>query len=1370
MANSDIEIRILGKDMATPAFQHVSQEMDNAKRSADALGVSTSSLNNVLSNAAGYGMAIVGLNSLQDAFDKTVKSAYDFYSTMQTGSVSMAGTLMSVTKIGDKQLEWNDALKISQYLMNNISNAALRVGVSTSEMAQAFKAGLAPALKGGMNIDQYSKLLPALVAIGKTNGLNDTSIMRDVTDILSGTNITRTKMGNYLGITNSDITQARASGKEFEFLMDRIQGEVKSVDYYINTLPGRVNHLKEAIARISAEGLKNQFEGLTQVVADLANKMVYVDGVTGDVYINPDVLVTIQRIGNDADIFGQQIVKTASDVGSILNPALQVTGTLLEFAVNHAESLLEIYMAMVVGRKVSFYWTDYQNGLTGATRATTALGRAAESTRIQIVESQKAANAYAKEMNEASNPKYLMDKGISVVSKEKLPSTAVYRPSESVGEDSSIVIGSTKANNAVQNWDHVGNAGYYAVNKVSDAYKSAAANTASYTMAVTGATTAINNQALAAASSGAVAKATAIEGARNNVEYSAVVGSVGTAYKKTGISAAVAMGTGAAGVLTVKNLLKSGLADLAAFAGGWVGISIATGVAFSSMRDYFVQLKNERENNKFIIGGKEFYTDAQGKKVFGLNSDTPWNAIKTQFGYGTEVTDQDTISQVQDAYDKKRADDIKEESERQKRMYEKYLKDDGSSMFGGTDTEAIKKMIDQIMSKYGIEDPKAAKKAQQIADANQKYANIISQNADKIAKANEKISSILDSLAAKDMEIVGTQHEIDLAQLKKEDTDLRMQIAKTTVTLATVSPSVARLATGYTGSSGETGSVVDIISSAAKQLGFDNIPLALAVAEQESSLNPYAHNPNSSATGLFEILDGQDVASDNGRVAISDLYPDYKTDTMQNALAGITMLIDKINAAGDTWEGVKNYGEGTDEYMNEVKSKYDAIVGGNAPVSASTLTSTSYTTYSPDKQKEAYANEEKYIADKRALLDWQQDVRVRKQIEQLRELNIENAPGDNRSALIQAQLSASQAEDADKFRDLRKASGSDDMAKQVVAALQKKDSRDSAEKQFDLQKTQFGEQSTTISNQGFLWGQTQDQIDLANREALQKYIAVLEEERDAAQDNADLRYKIEQELVSKQKELYDLNGKNFEGGLEELYNKAKAYQVDYGKEMVSAFESITGDITNAFQNLLTKNESIGKRLSSMFVSIANDILNSFMKIFTSGLVSSAISQAFGMNSTSNQENNLYNIYKRDSSNVGYGLSSVSTGGSSSFIDSLLTSAATSFAGSYFKRASGGYVDGTTLVGEKGPELVDLKGGAYVYNASRTASTIGTGNAKSGGMVPVTLSVKNNSNTQLKTTKTSATFDGKELLVETIMDAAVNNYSGFGDFLSGLAGG
>ena len=85
--------------------------------------------------------------------------------------------------------------------------------------------------------------------------------------------------------------------------------------------------------------------------------------------------------------------------------------------------------------------------------------------------------------------------------------------------------------------------------------------------------------------------------------------------------------------------------------------------------------------------------------------------------------------------------------------------------------------------------------------------------------------------------------------------------------------------------------------------------------------------------GMFQINDNQDIRDGNGgRVSIADLYPNYATDTTQNAMAAAAILKDKItDAGGDVWEGVKRYNGGGDpEYEQKVHGVYSAFGGSSS--------------------------------------------------------------------------------------------------------------------------------------------------------------------------------------------------------------------------------------------------------------------------------------------------------------------------------------------------------------------------------------------------------------------------------------------------------
>ena len=85
--------------------------------------------------------------------------------------------------------------------------------------------------------------------------------------------------------------------------------------------------------------------------------------------------------------------------------------------------------------------------------------------------------------------------------------------------------------------------------------------------------------------------------------------------------------------------------------------------------------------------------------------------------------------------------------------------------------------------------------------------------------------------------------------------------------------------------------------------------------------------------GMFQINDNQDIRDGNGgRVSIADLYPNYATDTNQNAMAAAAILKDKItDAGGDVWEGVKRYNGGGDpDYEQKVHGVYSTFGGSSS--------------------------------------------------------------------------------------------------------------------------------------------------------------------------------------------------------------------------------------------------------------------------------------------------------------------------------------------------------------------------------------------------------------------------------------------------------
>lgn len=123
MANTDVQIRIVGKDDATTAFQNVAREAETTRKQVEAFGNSMLSMQSVIRNTAAYASAIAGINGIAAAMHSAVDSAVEFYTTMQTGAISMSGTLMSMAQINGKT---SSGIRRSRCLVPSCRNCRTR--------------------------------------------------------------------------------------------------------------------------------------------------------------------------------------------------------------------------------------------------------------------------------------------------------------------------------------------------------------------------------------------------------------------------------------------------------------------------------------------------------------------------------------------------------------------------------------------------------------------------------------------------------------------------------------------------------------------------------------------------------------------------------------------------------------------------------------------------------------------------------------------------------------------------------------------------------------------------------------------------------------------------------------------------------------------------------------------------------------------------------------------------------------------------------------------------------------------------------------------------------------------------------------------
>ena len=199
------------------------------------------------------------------------------------------------------------------------------------------------------------------------------------------------------------------------------------------------------------------------------------------------------------------------------------------------------------------------------------------------------------------------------------------------------------------------------------------------------------------------------------------------------------------------------------------------------------------------------------------------------------------------------------------------------------------------------------------------------------------------------------------------------------------------------------------------------------------------------------------------------------------------------------------------------------------------------------------------------------------------------------------------------------------------------------------------------------------------------------------------------------------------------YIKNKTY--DQRETIRSGIDEMLGEFTNFGQNMLTESKSISERFDDLFKNLANSIMNTMLKVIMQGLVMRSIMGLFGGGAGAGTDASYFSSYANSTTNAGW---------------------VTWVPG----KADGGYASGWSIVGERGPELVNFSQPGRVYNAEQTAKALG------GGPTDVKVVIENRTSQQVKATTAGAKFDGKSMILNVVIDAVRTNDGGFANILKG----
>lgn len=271
------------------------------------------------------------------------------------------------------------------------------------------------------------------------------------------------------------------------------------------------------------------------------------------------------------------------------------------------------------------------------------------------------------------------------------------------------------------------------------------------------------------------------------------------------------------------------------------------------------------------------------------------------------------------------------------------------------------------------------------------------------------------------------------------------------------------------------------------------------------------------------------------------------------------------------------------------------------------------------------------------------------------------------------------------------------------------------------------------------------EIDALRVTELENYREKLRKELEDTELTQQEKLRIQQEYAAATKELQEAQSADISASWKTAFDEIKNLQYDQLGTMRQGLDDFFGTFTNFGQNMLTEQKSLSEMSDQLFKGLANSIMNTMMKVIMQGLVMNMVMNMFGMGGGN------ANLGDTDLGGILSHSSNFSIGG-------------TKYSGNSLRGAlaSGGYAPrGMYLVGEKGPELLDLTTPGRVYTAEQTRAALNGGNA---GIQNIEVNITNESGQPVQAAKGSATFDGERLVLGIVLKAVQNNEGGFRDVM------
>ena len=327
---AETKVKISLVDAMSPGLNRAKRSIDGIDSSSRALGPAFAS---AAGQAAGLVTALTGLYGLADMSAELIKRPFEFAKGMETNSLGIAGILQSMTELNGKQLEWNQAMSISQGILHDLNDAALRTAATSEDLVEAFRALLGPGLAAGMDIDQLKEFTTVGVNAVKSLGLPRNQIVQELRDLVQGgIRPQSSTLAVALGLTDADIAAAKASSEGlFDFLMKRMKGFERSSLETPKTMAGLMDQISEGYTRSAATGTEELYNYYKETLGKVAN--LFLDQKSFE--LNPDAVSSMAAFSEHVVNAAKGIGVVGEGAGNVAVPAVKTLGTGLAFVADN---------------------------------------------------------------------------------------------------------------------------------------------------------------------------------------------------------------------------------------------------------------------------------------------------------------------------------------------------------------------------------------------------------------------------------------------------------------------------------------------------------------------------------------------------------------------------------------------------------------------------------------------------------------------------------------------------------------------------------------------------------------------------------------------------------------------------------------------------------------------------------------------------------------------------------------------------------------------------------------------------------------------------------------------------------------------------